>query len=198
MKSKISSILFGSVLAAGLALSASAANASIIVPGTADIWSWNGTSSPNDQSGSPTVSISPTLALGSLAGIQSVTIVYSGVTGNCPGCDGVGGPINHSDGTFNGVPDLTAPLNSLVGALINLADNSLSQSFAISSGGTYAVPNGADELFLGSMDGYQWNNNEGQFVVDVTANREVPEPLTLSLFGAGLAGAAAMRRRKKA
>ena len=27
--------------------------------------------------------------------------------------------------------------------------------------------------------------------------REVPEPVTLSLFGAGLAGAVAMRRRKK-
>jgi PEP-CTERM motif len=34
--------------------------------------------------------------------------------------------------------------------------------------------------------------------IDVTAERQtgVPEPLTLSLFGAGLAGAAAMRRRK--
>lgn len=36
---------------------------------------------------------------------------------------------------------------------------------------------------------------------DITAlsfRAEVPEPLTLSLFGAGLAGAAALRRRKKA
>jgi len=32
---------------------------------------------------------------------------------------------------------------------------------------------------------------------DQTCIRSVPEPLTLSLFGAGLAGAVAMRRRKK-
>jgi hypothetical protein len=33
--------------------------------------------------------------------------------------------------------------------------------------------------------------------VDVPTTRTVPEPITLSLFGAGLAGAAAMRRRRK-
>ena len=49
------------------------------------------------------------------------------------------------------------------------------------TGGTY--PNGAW--------GFEDNN-------DVFAISAVPEPLTLSIFGAGLAGAAAMRRRKKA
>jgi PEP-CTERM motif len=149
------------------------------------------------QTPPPAGDISPTLALGSLAGIHSVTFSVSGITGNCPGCEGVGGPLHHVDGTVNGVPDLTAPLNSLIGAWINLTDISLSQSFEIGSGGTFVVPTGADELFLGSMDGYQWNNNEGQSVVDLETHRDVPEPFTLSLFGAGLAGAAAMRRRKK-
>jgi hypothetical protein len=31
-----------------------------------------------------------------------------------------------------------------------------------------------------------------------TIGREIPEPFTLSLFGAGLAGAVALRRRKSA
>lgn len=34
-------------------------------------------------------------------------------------------------------------------------------------------------------------------VTDASTNEAVPEPLTLSIFGAGLAGAAALRRRKK-
>jgi hypothetical protein len=36
------------------------------------------------------------------------------------------------------------------------------------------------------------------FLSTPTATNDVPEPLTLSLFGVGLAGAAALRRRKKA
>ena len=35
-------------------------------------------------------------------------------------------------------------------------------------------------------------------LLENTPTTNVPEPLTLSLFGAGLAGAAALRRRKKA
>ncbi len=45
-----------------------------------------------------------------------------------------------------------------------------------------------------------WQNVSGDFGTGgVTAyiQSDVPEPLTLSLFGAGLAGAAALRRRKK-
>ncbi|MGZ5935581.1 MAG: PEP-CTERM sorting domain-containing protein [Rhizomicrobium sp.] len=46
-----------------------------------------------------------------------------------------------------------------------------------------------------------WQNVSSDFgtggvTAYVQSDRDVPEPLTLSLFGAGLAGAAAMRRRK--
>jgi hypothetical protein len=41
-------------------------------------------------------------------------------------------------------------------------------------------------------------NYNGDYVPSSFQLTAVPEPLTLSLFGAGLAGAAAMRRRKKA
>lgn len=50
-----------------------------------------------------------------------------------------------------------------------------------------------------------WNDNTGaivgtatiQFQSDVETTTGVPEPLTISVFGAGLAGAMAMRRRRK-
>jgi hypothetical protein len=202
MTSKPVRVLFGSALVAlGAIASVSSANATVIVPGTADIWAWNGIASPRDQLWSPTVSISPTLAIASLTGIQSVTISSTGETGNCMYCtrpNAAGILISHEDGTFNGVPDLTAPLDSLIGAWINAGDPALSVSFEIGTGGTFFVPTGATELFLGSMDGYQWNNNVGQFVVDITTNWSIPEPITLSLFGAGFGATLAMRRRKTA
>jgi len=67
--------------------------------------------------------------------------------------------------------------------------------------GLDALPNG---IYVGFEDipavswpaGYSpnWNYTDEQFVFTDTA---VPEPLTIALFGAGLAGAVAMRRRKK-
>jgi hypothetical protein len=194
-------LLGGALLALGIVASASATNAAIIVPGTSDIWAWNGIAPPDDQMGSPTVDISPVLALSGLAGIHSVTITATGETGNCPGCDvpnGAGGVLSHEDGAYNGIPDLNAPLNSLIGAWVNPTNAQDDMAFEIGTEGMFFVPNGATELFLGSMDGYQWNNNEGQFSVDVTANSAVPEPFTLSLFGAGIAGVVILRRRKKA
>ena len=55
----------------------------------------------------------------------------------------------------------------------------------------FVVPFGATRLFLGPMDGYEWNNNSGSLAVTVSA---VPEPATLTLVGLGLVGA--FRRRR--
>jgi len=184
-----------------------AAEASIVVPGTADIWAWNGTPPPDDIVTPPAnVSIAPVLAIADLSGIGSITFGVSGETGNCPGCDGIGPLQGHLDGAVNDLPDLLAPLNSLVGAWIDLSNPDQNVAFEIGSGGTFAVPDGAVELFLGSMDGFQWNNNEGAFLVDLTENpsvslfsfaqTDVPEPLSVMLFGSGLAGVLALRRRK--
>jgi hypothetical protein len=56
----------------------------------------------------------------------------------------------------------------------------------------FVAPAGATRLFLGTMDGFDWFNNVGTLEVDVTAS--VPEPTTILLVGAGLAGA--LRRRR--
>jgi hypothetical protein len=44
----------------------------------------------------------------------------------------------------------------------------------VTKGGThrrYLVPRGATRLFLGVMDGYEWNNNQGSFTVTVMVER---------------------------
>jgi hypothetical protein len=55
------------------------------------------------------------------------------------------------------------------------------------------------QTVLGSVGGFEYGiaGHEGLFVGNARLTK-VPEPLTLSIFGAGLAGAVAIRRRKKA
>jgi len=128
----------------------------------------------------------------------------------------------HRVGAEHGKSNVTAPLVALMGVFLSddvlgelvpdtlqfdtltardyltLAPE-LNQIFFIGNGLTSAlqqqkifIPDGATRLFLGVMDGYNWNNNLGAFEVDV--NSVVPEPATAALLGLG-AVAVLVRRR---
>ena len=62
----------------------------------------------------------------------------------------------------------------------------------------FTVPTGATRLYLGTSDGFEWNNNSGVITATVTALVSgVPEPSTwaMMLVGFGAAGFALRRRR---
>jgi hypothetical protein len=76
----------------------------------------------------------------------------------------------------------------------------LKQPFFIGNGLTagaavqeFVIPAGATRLFLGTMDGFEWNNNGGSLEVTISS---VPEPSTLLLFGAGLVAVSFVRKRR--
>lgn len=81
---------------------------------------------------------------------------------------------------------------------IQLADanaangGSISWSWSLDVSGT-----GVGNEFLANRNGVFANDPNGPYQMQINGVSEIPEPLTLSLLGAGLAGVAAMRRRKK-
>lgn len=116
------------------------------------------------------------------------------------------GLISHSTGAENGISDLRAPINSLIGVfltedqpdLLEAPDRLdfgtigldfttlsplLSQVFFIGDGLTstgttqqFNIPDGTARLFLGTMDGFGWFNNSGAITVDVGTLASPPPP----------------------
>jgi hypothetical protein len=151
-------------------------------------------------------------------------LVSNGPGQTIDGPDG-GVVIPHFVGPENGIADATAGVNSLVGVFLDNAQPNLTaapapltfspsaltitpglkQPFFIGDGLTgtgtgavqrFIIPSGATRLFLGTMDGFEWNNNTGSFDVRVTpAGVGVPEAsATFMMLLVGLTATLGLKR----
>jgi hypothetical protein len=249
MKKHCATVSFAALLGCLVFLSVPAFADSIIitVPGTSDIWL------AGMPGGSGASGFAPGTSVVDFAGPQSpvwitLPIVPGGimsfmdVTGavkNGPqqaayGPDGNLNPNlglrHHFQGAQNGISDISAPHNSLIGVFLGSDQPNLNspppaldfstrtsqdylalspllqQVFYIGDGLTggadallqqIMVPTGATSLYLGTMDGWEWNNNGGSFTLKVESNPDpVPEPGSFILLGTGLGGLAFAYWRK--
>jgi hypothetical protein len=204
--------LLGLTAAAAL-LAGSAAAAPYVVPGTSDPflagapdgatvgWFSNPANTDTAPAESP---VGVTIKPGGTVWISGV----SGEVSNCGGCtfsSALGaGPISSSPFTATGfTPVVSAftnlPLNSLVGVWYDATPGGagVDEVFEIGDGGVFVAPAGATELYLATVDGYQWNNNPGFFNVSVSAAPE-PAAWALMLFGVGGLGMALRTARRSA
>jgi len=153
-----------------------------------------------------------------------------------PDGDFIEGSIRHVTGAENGIADLFAPIDSLIGVFLDSTQPDLGaapdaldfstlaardfaslspllkQPFFIGDGfrndgvsrQSFIVPEGATRLYLGTMDGYEWENNTGTLSVAVMqalearalrAQAQAPEPGTLALALASLIWIRIFRQR---
>jgi hypothetical protein len=94
-------------------------------------------------------------------------------------------------GGNDGIPDLTAPICSLIGVFTD--GPSSGQAFFMGSSGSVVVPAGAVKLYLGTMDGYGWANNIGAFEVNVHGTPDAGS--SLAFLGGAIAMLGAVRRK---
>lgn len=145
------------------------------------------------------------LTAGSVLNFSAVGFVSNGPMGGGVTTDGPDGGelVAHYGGAENGIAGATDPINSLIGVFLDNNQPNLSaapgefpyspnaltilpglkQPFFIGDGLTgsgaiqqFTVPAGATRFYLGTMDGFSWNNNSGFFKVKVTSSGQtVPD-----------------------
>lgn len=143
----------------------------LTVPGTSDPWLANaaidneGTPEPADVAPDQSPVLFGSVTPGMLVSWSATGTV--GHPGDESGPDGVSWYfVSRYIGAANGIDDLSAPINSLIG--VWMLDDGTGVPFYMGSTGSAIAPAGASELFLGTMDGYGWANNTGAFDVDIT------------------------------
>jgi hypothetical protein len=180
--------------------------ATYTVPGWADPWLANGGVDPAyggepadypfakpDNTPYATPDSSP-IPFGSVSPGNSINWTAWGEVGHPgepAGPDGDTSQPNYSrvNGALNGIPDFSAPINSLIGVFTGPG---FAEVFLMGSSGSKIVPVGADALYMGTMDAYGWGNNIGAF----TVNASVPDGgSTLALLGGAMAVLSGMARR---
>lgn len=178
---------------------------SVSVPGTSDPWLAGMPDGSTASEGDIAPNESPVYVSGiTVIPGEIITFTASGAVAHGPDFpelapDG-GTVISHTAGAQNGISNISAPVESLIGVFLSgsspdqssttkgldfgsyglnftkLSPN-LKQVFFIGDGtnssGTkqeFIVPQGASRLYLGTMDGGGWYNNKGSFNVDVKIN----------------------------
>jgi hypothetical protein len=189
--------LFGLIALIATLLSSDATAVTFIVPGTSDPWLAAQPNGTTASLGDVAPAQSPVFAGLVTPGLQ-ISWTASGLVSFGPGepsggPDGVGSPIMHTTGAENGIADINAPVNSLLGIFYG---GGMGTPFLMGSSGNIIVPSGVTQLYLGTMDGFGWSNNIGSFTVDVTFSQGVPEAGS-TLFLLGLAtGALSIAKRR--
>jgi hypothetical protein len=202
MKLSLIAAVSALVLAAG---AAEAGVINIVVPGTADPFLAGAGPGGTVTFDTGDVDTAPDESPVGIAVTAGQTLHFFNVTGavsngSCCTAVGPGGgaPISSNSFTAAGFTEEVAgftdlPINSLVGVFVDPSSTN-NAVFEIGSGGNFVVPTGVTELYLGTVDGYQWNNNFGAFNLSVVA---LPEPATWAMMLLGLLGVGTLLRASR-
>jgi hypothetical protein len=194
----------------------------LVVPGTSDPYlAGMAAGSIATNSGEPRVDVAPAESPVEITGLrmssgEAFTFSATGAVANDPTFRQVGpdgGAFTYVPGQpQNGIADIFAPYNALIGVFLDndapdlevaparldfrslgldfqsIAPD-LRQPFFIGDGLTsagmiqqFVVPDGATRLFVGTMDSSDWSNNVGSFAVTVGTVAVIPEPTHLVLL----------------